>query len=253
MENRQAIEYFHLSFCHQLGSKVDRKHYCLKGGCNLRFFLRSYRYSEDIDFDVQTTSLETLKKNVEKILDSGDFRYRLKNYKEIEIVEWTASKQTQTTQRWKIRFRYKNQSQPIYTKIEFSRRKTIIDAKIELVPQNLISTYELQPIIIPHYPIPTAIKQKVEALIGRTQTEARDVIDLKIMKDQIADLKIPLSPEEKEKSLETLLSISFDQFNSQVHPYLTQEYQDVFNSEETWSQIQSEVIGFIENQPEKEP
>ena len=42
---RQAIEIFHLLFMAQLGRRVDKSLFALKGGCNLRFFLRSIRHS----------------------------------------------------------------------------------------------------------------------------------------------------------------------------------------------------------------
>ena len=50
-----CVEQFHLLFLEQLGRKLDKRHYALKGGCNLRFYLRSVRYSEDMDLDVQST------------------------------------------------------------------------------------------------------------------------------------------------------------------------------------------------------
>ena len=42
--------------------------YAVKGGCNLRFFFKSIRYSKDLDLDVHTTAKETLRKNVNQIL-----------------------------------------------------------------------------------------------------------------------------------------------------------------------------------------
>ncbi|HPK68679.1 MAG TPA: hypothetical protein PKY11_02195, partial [Kiritimatiellia bacterium] len=47
-----TVELFHLILLDLLGRKTDRKLYALKGGCNLRFFLKSIRYSEDMDIDV---------------------------------------------------------------------------------------------------------------------------------------------------------------------------------------------------------
>ena len=37
------IERFHLLFLAQLGQKLDKRFYALKGGCNLRFFFKSIR------------------------------------------------------------------------------------------------------------------------------------------------------------------------------------------------------------------
>jgi hypothetical protein len=46
----------------------------------------------------------------------------LKSKKGIEIVDWSDPKQTETTQRWKVQIKIPNESMPIPTKIEFSRR-----------------------------------------------------------------------------------------------------------------------------------
>jgi hypothetical protein len=59
--NRQYVELFHLLFLRQLASGEDRSLIALKGGCNLRFFFGSIRYSEDMDLDVWTMARETLK------------------------------------------------------------------------------------------------------------------------------------------------------------------------------------------------
>ena len=49
---RQSIELFHLVFLRALVAKgEDKTLIALKGGCNLRFYFDSVRYSEDIDFD----------------------------------------------------------------------------------------------------------------------------------------------------------------------------------------------------------
>jgi predicted nucleotidyltransferase component of viral defense system len=77
----QSIERFHLLFLDQLGRRLDKKMYALKGGCNLRFFWKSIRYSEDIDFDVHTVAKHTLQKNVDQILKSTGFEQILRSQK----------------------------------------------------------------------------------------------------------------------------------------------------------------------------
>lgn len=57
--DKQTVELFHLLFLQQLGTRLEKKLYALKGGCNLRFFFRSVRYSEDLDLDVQIVAKET--------------------------------------------------------------------------------------------------------------------------------------------------------------------------------------------------
>lgn len=57
---RTDIELFHLLFIKSFLTTQDKSLIVLKGGCNLRFFLGSNRYSEDIDFDVMTIARENL-------------------------------------------------------------------------------------------------------------------------------------------------------------------------------------------------
>src|ERR1700677_3318183 len=102
--DRQAIELFHLIFVAQLGRRVDKALFAIKGGCNLRFFCRSIRYSEDIDFDIRTMATGTLAGNVDAILASSAFRQNLRA-KQIEVEHVTSAKQTDTTQRWKVGIR----------------------------------------------------------------------------------------------------------------------------------------------------
>ena len=71
LSDRQAVELFHLLFLRTLLAGPEKTHIVLKGGCNLRFFFGSARYSEDIDFDVAVIAPGTLKKNVDKLLAPG--------------------------------------------------------------------------------------------------------------------------------------------------------------------------------------
>jgi predicted nucleotidyltransferase component of viral defense system len=248
MNNREAIEYFHLSFSNRLAAKVDRHLFCLKGGCNLRFYFESIRYSEDIDFDIHTTSVETLKKHVNGILNDKTFKSILK-HQDIEIAEWSAPKQTKTTQRWKVSIKLGNQSLIIPTKIEFSRRKQKFDlSEIKPVSSGVINQYKLQTILLHHYTVESAIQQKIGALINRTETQARDVIDLQILKNKLPSPKsFPFPRGEKKKAIEMLMSISFDHYKSQVWPYLLTELLEGYKSKETWNQIQEDVCNFIED------
>jgi hypothetical protein len=48
----RLVERFHLLFLAQLVRRVKPGLFVLKGGCNLRFFHRSIRYSQDMDLDL---------------------------------------------------------------------------------------------------------------------------------------------------------------------------------------------------------
>src|SRR5205823_7218517 len=92
----QAVEKFHLIFLTQLGARIDKKLYSLKGGSNLRFFWKSIRYSEDLDFDVHTIARETLRKNVNRIFEEPGFRRILRSH-QLDILR-SQLKQLDTTQ-----------------------------------------------------------------------------------------------------------------------------------------------------------
>ena len=100
MNSLTATEHFHLVFLAHLSNRVAPNLIALKGGCNLRFYFKSVRYSEDIDFDVHTISIETLRSNVRKIFDFKTFNNSL-HASGIEITHTSEPKQTETTQRWK--------------------------------------------------------------------------------------------------------------------------------------------------------
>src|SRR5262249_3148165 len=118
---RQAIEIFHLLFLRAFGARVDKSLYALKGGCNLRFFLKSIRYSEDMDLDIQKMGVGTLRNNVNRLLADPAF-LRVLRAQGLEVVKTSLPKQTETTQRWKLILRNAESGAEVPTKIEFSRR-----------------------------------------------------------------------------------------------------------------------------------
>ena len=174
---RQTIEIFHLLFLRAFGACVDKTLFALKGGCNLRFFLKSIRYSEDLDLDIQTMSVGTLRSNVSHVLEAQSFAHTLRA-QGIEIARTSLPKQTNTTQRWKLTLRLTDSGAEVPTKIEFSRRGLDDEKVAEPVDDGIIRTYRLYPVIVQHYSVHTAFAQKVSALALRDQIQSRDVFDL---------------------------------------------------------------------------
>lgn len=247
MQNLQLyIELFHLIFLRQLEGKLDKKLYALKGGCNLRFFFKSIRYSEDIDFDVSIISKTTLENKINKILNSTDFKRILQN-KHIEIIQINPAKQTETTQRWKVLLRIKNSTIAIPTKIEFSRRKFDTGIVYSTIDNEVINQHKLYPIICNHYEINTAFLQKINALINRTETQARDIFDLKWLLDQGATAQLDsFTPQEIQCAIENAYSVQYEDFKGQVIAYLMDEYQQFYDSPDKWHAIRKQVISILE-------
>lgn len=247
MNSREAIEVFHLLFIRHLEMKVDKSLYCLKGGCNLRFYFKSIRYSEDIDFDVHTVAVETLRKNVSNLLKSRSFQDTL-GTKGLMIENSREAKQSETTQRWKIHLRIDGQALPVPTKIEFSRRTFDEDREMKTIDPELLRTYNLYPIVSNHYGGASAIRQKLNALIHRTETQSRDIFDL----DWLARQGSPwpqrneFSQEDLDRAIENAMSIRAADFTSQVVAYLLPHYQQDYRSPSAWAELQSRVVQSLE-------
>lgn len=242
---RQAIELFHLVFTVHLGRRVDKALYAIKGGCNLRFFCKSIRYSEDIDFDIRTMAPKTLAGNVETILASPALSLELKS-KQVTIEHVTSAKQTATTQRWKLGLQV-NGGATIPTKIEFSRRGLDQEVKLAAADADLVRTYALFPVLAQHYSDETALRQKIVALSKRSETQARDIFDLKLLLDRGAGkAAVPAGVKpEVGPAIEKAMTIGFDEFSGQVRAYLVPEYYDYYDRAR-WEDLQADVVEKLE-------
>jgi hypothetical protein len=242
---RQAIEIFHLLFLRSFGARVDKTFFALKGGCNLRFYHRSIRYSEDMDLDLRTMAPATLRSNVEAVLTADAFLHALRA-QGLEISAATAPKQTATTQRWKIALQLAGQGGTVPTKIEFSRRALDAGAALAPVEPELIRRYKLYPVLVQRYDAPTAFAQKVAALAQRTETQARDIFDLKLLADAGAGAA-PLvnSRELLPAAIDNAMTIGFDDFVGQVVAFLEPEHQADFRDRASWETLQEQVVDVL--------
>ncbi len=247
---RITVEYFHLVFLRSLVAKgEDKGLIALKGGCNLRFFFSSIRYSEDIDLDVVVMAKETLRNKVDRLLKSPLVTAPLLS-RGIRIADVSAPKQTDTTQRWKVGLELKSGVVPIRTKIEFSRRGDIEGALFEAVHPQVLVPYSLTPMLATHYLAPAAITQKVSALAGRTEPQARDVFDLNLLlaRADSAAVRLP-SKSKRTQAIENAMSVSFEDYASQVVAYLEPEQAAIYDSREAWEAMQDTVVARLEKSP----
>ena len=244
---RQTIEIFHLLFLRAFGARVDKALFSLKGGCNLRFFFKSIRYSEDMDLDIQTMSVGTLRNNVSHALEAQSFAQTLRA-QGIEIARTSLPKQTEPTQRWKLTLRLTESGAEVPTKIEFSRRGLDGDKAAESVDAGIIRTYRLYPVIVQHYSVHTAFAQKVLALALREQIQARDVFDLKLLLDS-GGAEPPLPAKATAKlatAIDHALAVDYDAFAGQVLAFLEPEYQDHYGKRKVWVELQKQVVDGLE-------
>jgi predicted nucleotidyltransferase component of viral defense system len=245
---RKTVEQFHLLFLNQLGQKLDKRLYALKGGCNLRFYFNSIRYSEDMDLDVQVIASTTLRNKVNQILNADSF-HRILMTRNIILRLYSEPKQTETTQRWKLDLRLPNSAISINTRLEFSRREQIETAVFEPIQTEILQNYQLMPILSSHYPANPAYQQKIRALALRQQTQARDVFDLYLLQGN-SNLKLNITPNEVilliPQAQSRALSISFSDFKGQVLAYLPFEYQQQYNDPQLWDLLVLKVCENLE-------
>ncbi len=239
----RSIEQFHLLFLVQLGRRVDKRRLVVKGGCNLRFFHRSIRYSEDMDLDVGQIETQVLRDKVREVIASRPFAQILEA-RGIRIDHVTEHKQTDTTQRWKLGLRVKNTSLPLPTKIEFSRRGLDDGVAFGSVDAKLAREYQLPPLMLSHYDAATAFHQKIGALAGRPQPQARDVFDLHHLLATGAAVRAvdALDQPVAKRASANALSVDFGMFKSQVLAYLPPDEQVHYDSSAVWDSIVLEVV-----------
>jgi hypothetical protein len=245
---RSHVEFFHLVFLRALVARgEDKGLFVLKGGCNLRFFFGSVRYSEDIDLDVTVVAKGTLKNKVQRLLASPTVTAPLRS-QALELVDITAPKQTDATQRWKVGLRSPSVPVPLRTKIEFSRRGPAPGAVFEAVDTEILRRYGLSTFPATHYDLASAIVQKVEALAGRSTPQARDVFDLNHLGAKLAAgaPSLGLDPKTRSRAIEHAMGISFDEYAAQVVSYLDPEQRELFEGRDAWNTMQSAVVSRLE-------
>ncbi|MFM7273469.1 MAG: nucleotidyl transferase AbiEii/AbiGii toxin family protein [Gammaproteobacteria bacterium] len=245
---RQTVEIFHLLFLRALGARVDKTLFALKGGCNLRFFLKSLRYSEDMDIDIHTMSVPTLRNNVNRVLEAQTLAQALRAQR-IEISRSSAPKQTDTTQRWKLSLRNVDSGAEAPTRIEFSRRGLSGEAAVEPVDAAITRGYQLYPVLVQHYTAGAAFAQKVSALALREQVQARDLFDLRLLLDAGgADRPLPAAAARHlDAAIHNAMTIDRNAFVGQVLAYLEPEYQAHYASRQSWENLQAEVVTALTN------
>ncbi len=245
---RELVEIFHLVFLRLLAAGPDRSHYVVKGGCNLRFWFGSVRFSEDLDLDVRVTAKATLTNKVDRILEGGPLASLL-GAARMGVVGHSAPKQTEVTQRWKVSLRAEGVAAPLHTKIEFSRRGAASGSAFEPVDSVIARRHGVAPPLAEHYLGPAALLQKVGALAHRSETQARDVFDLALLFTRLGTSPPVLDERSRGDvplAIERAMGISYDDFAGQVLAFLEDEHRVLYESREAWHQLQADVVARLE-------
>jgi hypothetical protein len=190
-----------------------------------------------------------LKKNGYKILRDGAFKrsLRLFNIEDIEINDPDKAKQTATTQRFRFAL-ITPAGIRLPTKVEFSRRtQGIADAApLELIDPEIARQYRKLSYRCRHYSGEAAVVQKINALAGRTVTQARDVFDLAILFTGGYTLPAKkasiISGQQLARAIDCLTELSWEDYRGQVVEFLNTESRSEYGSESAWETLQALVL-----------
>lgn len=190
---------------------------------------------------MQFIPVDSLRDRVNQLLE-GSSLARILQARGMAITHCSAPKQTETTQRWKLSLSVKGSALPLHTKIEFSRSGITDPVSFDPVDSLLMRTYQLPPILASHYPMETAFRQKVHALIHRSQTQARDIFDLDhLLRSGVSTRDMSLPPEWREAQ-QNALAVSCEVFKSQVLSFLSPDYQAQYATPGVWDDMVLRVV-----------
>lgn len=245
-------EHFHLIFLRHLAGRLARRPYSLKGGVCLRFFHRSQRLSEDIDFDIgPQVPAGTLTKAVDSLIEARSFRASLLSAG-ITGLKVSKPKQTETVQRWKIGLALEG-GHILPTKLEFSRRSRIIPFICGIPDPEIREHHRVPPFSTQYYDTATVARQKIEALASTSRNAVRDLFDLcHLMKEARLDLiqvAKGMPKEEIQKAADKLRSFSFRDFQEQVLPFLPPSMIAYFELRGSFDDMKNQVEHCLEEQP----
>ncbi len=236
-----AIELFHLAFMQVAAATIPPGEHALKGGGNLRFFLRSGRRSGDLELDFLGHGFAGSAKRMGRLL-KGPALKKLLALHDIQLLDIHLRKDTATVKRWMFRL-VRPGMEDATSKIEFSNRGSSGEALVEQADTDLARKPGGIAVRFNHYPPATAIEQKVLALVGRTETEPRDVFDLDHLLRQFPDAlaRADLERNRTGRAADIAEHISYESYRDLVVPYLEEDIVDLYRSAKAWQSMQLHV------------
>lgn len=233
-----AIELFHAAFLQVATTQLPLSDFALKGGGNLRFFLRSRRRSADLDLDYIGRNVARFAGRMDKVLTSRALAELLRMRDITLVFEGRRAKDTATVKRWKLQLARPGM-EDASSKIELSSRKAVGTPALEQTDTELSRALGAVAVRLNHYPPVHAIEQKVNALAKRGDTEPRDVFDLDHLILQYPDAlgAAALDPALTRTAIERAHDITYAAYHELVAEYLEEEFVPLLGSEQAWNDM----------------
>ena len=251
----EVHEVVQLAFLAGLTQRLPARHYILKGGGNLRFFLESPRSSEDMDFDVVYIPDWKLADKVNEALRAPVVGLILRSHG-LTVTRAGSQKQTATTQRWAVEVEAPGHRLTISTASEFSHRlnsagrleEARSGAQADPVDARIAGRYGAPPILLPHYLPAAAIAQKIGALAQRAVNQPRDVFDLDLLlgrHPEDAPAKGDVDPGWVQQAAERATELDRSAFEDAVLPYIDLGIRPFYETPGAWSAMQDRVVTYL--------
>ncbi len=243
----RAIELFQLAYCQVAAVQLSLDEFALKGGGNLRFFLRSKRRSAGLELDYRGRRFDRFAERMDELLASRQLAELLR-LRDIELrFERRRAKDTQTVKRWKFQLGRPGM-ETASSKIEFSSRGTSANPVLDQIDSELARRLGGVPARIKHYPPPAAIEQKIAALAGQRETEPRDVFDLDHLFQQYPNALPELRPDigKIRAARDRAIEIPYVDYRALVVEYLEEDFVDLYGTEQAWTDMVLRVVEQLE-------
>lgn len=142
---------------------------------------------------------------------------------------------------------------PTKVEVSFRKRHAADHAVVEPPDAPILETYGLDALEVRHYVREAAVRQKIEALGGRREAQARDVFDLQVLlpgaptEALLQYLAEALRPDRLEEAYSRALAISYREYEGQVFEFLGEQARSRYGAESAWDEIRLRVAALIEN------
>lgn len=254
----QAREAVHVLLLRKLQEVQDARAVILKGGVNLRLFHSSPRYSEDMDLDGEPDARLALRSAIRGIFDDRGFARSLARLglRGVDPKEGP-NEDTETTFRYKFHVLAPG-SQSYGTKVEVSFRERNEADPFEVASplSDRVGRYlpEGDDLRVQRYGRPAAVRQKIEALAGRTRIEARDIFDIHVLLREegaagtalIDFLAENIDSDILELAWERALELEYPEYESLVVRFLEDDVRRKYRSQERWDELRLRVVSLVD-------
>lgn len=255
----EAREAVHVLLLRELQEIRDGRAVILKGGVNLRLFYGSPRYSEDMDLDAEPEARLAIRDAIRGIFDDRGFARSLRRLglRGLDPKEGP-NKDTAVTFRHKFHVLAPG-SQSYGTKVEVSfreRNEADIYATAEPDPERVRRYLSGEDrLAVQRYDRPSALRQKIVALAGRTRIEARDIFDIHLLlesghgapRDLVKYLAESLDDPTLELAHERTVQLEYPEYESLVVRFLEDEAREAYRSEGVWHELRLRAASLIED------